>query len=344
MYEYKTKVRVSLLILQEQVDILRDEYEAYDPKGQLRLIKDKSDLRGHEARSRFSRWNNMFHFLQRLRQLEKPADNIPILKRYEDDSVLIQVTGAAKGNSARVYFTPSVTSLAKNVRKAIIPIQDGNIFVYADIKAAEFALRCMQAQEQEALDAYHRGEDIYMHYKHLFPAEFQDNRKVIKTILIANMYGKSAYSTAKDLGSSETYAQRLLDSIASQTPRMTMLKRRIAMYAQRHNGYFSPRGFDQNDLIKVASINPAKGFDPNMAWSAYTQSALGFQMQKFTDLYLKHQNGAEQTTLSVFDSVFFEIKLESLEKFKEFANRCWAPLLFDEFTVGKSMYEAAYGE
>lgn len=342
MFEYKTKVRVSLPILQEQVNILKGEYEVYDPAGCLRLLKDKSDLRGHEARSRFSRWNNMKHFLARLRQEEKPADNIPVLKKFQDDSVLIEVTGSAKGNSARVYFTPSVTSLAKNVRKAIIPIQDGNVFVYADIKAAEFALRCVQAQEQDALDAYQRGEDIYMHFKDIFPPEFQDNRAVIKTTLIANMYGKSAYSTAKDLGTSETFAQRLLDTIAMRTPKMTMLKRRIAMYAQRNNGYFSPYGFEQSNLLKVAAINPVKGFDPNMAWSAYTQSALGFIMQKFTMEYLKHQANVEQTTLSVFDSVFFEINPASLDRFKQYASTYWAPLQFEGFSIGKSMYEAAY--
>lgn len=341
-FEYKTKVRVSVPILEQQVEILKGEYEAFDPNGVLRLIKDKSDARGHNARSLFSRWNNMKHFLLRLKQLDKAGENHPILKKYDDESVLIEVVGSAKGNSARVYFKPSITSLDKSVRKAILPIQDGNVFVYADIKAAEFALRCTQAQEQEALNAYQRGEDIYMFFKDLFPAEFQNNRPVIKTILIANMYGKSAYSTAKDLGCSEAFAQRLLDSIAQRTPRMTMLKRRIAMYAQRNNGYFSPLGFDQSNLVKVASINKDKGFDPNMAWSAYTQSALGFIMQSFTTNYLKHQKECEQTTLSVFDSIFFEIKPESLERFKEFANKYWAPLQFEDFTTGKSMYEAAY--
>ena len=339
MFTYTTKVRINPAVIAEELGPLREAYEALDPTGSLRKTRKSDNMLGADAaRSAFSRWNNFNHFYLRLIGEETPS--VPILKKFEDGSVLIEVVAEAKGNSARVYFHPSITSLTKEVRKAIVPINDGNVFIYTDLKAAEFALRAVQAQDQDALNVYQSGDDIYMHFAPLFP--LGTPRKTIKTILIANMYGKSAYSTAKDLGISETQAQRLLDDIAMKTPKFTLLKRKIAAYAQKHGGYYSPRGFDQANLVKVADINKAKGFDPNMAWSAFTQSALGFAMQDFSTNYLKHQRGANQTFLSVFDSVVAEIRPESAQAFEEFFRKQWSPLIPDGFHVGSSMFNAMY--
>lgn len=338
-FTYKTKVRIKPQVIAEELVKLQDAYSKMDLTGELRKQQGK-DANICAVRSAFSRWNNLNHFYLRLLQKEKSADNIPILKEYEDGSLLIEVTASATGNSARIYFKPSITSLTKEIRKAIIPVNDDNVFIYTDIKAAEFALRAVQAQDQDAVNEYLKGGDIYMHFADLFPQGTP--RKVIKTILIANMYGKTPYSVSKDLGCSEYQARMLLDGIARVTPKLQMLKRRIAAYAQRNNGYFSPKGFDQSNLIKIASINPVKGFDCNMAWSAYTQSALGFIVQEFSEKFLNIQHGAEQTFLSVFDSVVVEIKPESRERFEEFFRKSFAPLLPDGFKVGRSMYEAMY--
>lgn len=339
MFTYKTKVRINPDIIKSELIGLRKDYEELDPTGLLRKPGDKSP-RASAARSAFSRWNNLNHFYMRLLQMEDPKDNIPVIKKFEDGSLLIEVVASAKGNSARIYFKPSITSLTKEVRKAIIPVNDDNVFIYTDLKAAEFALRAVQAQDSDAIAEYHKGGDIYMHFAHLFPDGA--DRKTIKTILIANMYGKSAYSTSKDLGISETQAQRLLDKIARETPKFTMLKRSIIAYDQRNGGYYSPKGFDQTDLIKIAEIDPVKGFDPNLAWSAWTQSALGFIMQDFSTKFLNCQKGVEQTFLSVFDSVVVEIKKDSIERFKDFFKVQWSPLLPGEFKTGSSMYEAMY--
>lgn len=341
MFTYKTKVRIRPEVIKQELVELYSQYQAIDPDGSLRKSKKADNiLNGELARSSFSRWNNLNHFYQRLMQHEKPQDNIPILKTYKDGSVLIEVVASAKGNSARVYFKPSITSLTKEIRKAIIPINDENIFVYTDIKAAEFALRAIQCQDQDAINTYKTGEDIYMHFSNLFPEGTP--RKIVKTILIANMYGKTSYSVAKDLGITETAAENLLQTIANLMPKFAKLKKDIISYDMRMHGYFAPKGFKQDEKVKVAEIDRIKGFNPNLAWSVYTQSALGFIMQDFTNEFLRHQNGCEQTFLSIFDSVIVEIKRESFERFKEFFNKAWAPLQADEFKIGTTMYESMY--
>lgn len=335
MFTYKTKVRIYPEVIRQELPLLEDEYRKSDPTGELRK---QGDLPGqHEARSCFSTWNNLKHFYLRLVHLEAPY--VPWLKEYDDGSKLIEVTAEAKGNTTRIYFKPSITSLTKAVRKAIRPVQDDTVFVHFDLKAAEFALRAIQAQDQDALNVYQSGEDIYMHFASLFPDGTP--RDTIKTILIANCYGTTAYRVGKQLGISDTVAQRLLDSVAFKMPKFTLLKRQIAAYAQRHNGYFAPRGFDQTNLVKVASIGQ-NGFDPNLAYSAYTQSALGFIFQDLSTNYLKCQGDAEQTFISIFDSVVAEIKPENLDRFKDFVARNVSPLRPDGFHIGKTMYQAMY--
>ena len=337
MFTYKTLVRIDPSILKDEVENLRKSYIALDPTFELRKSKEPQYS---EIRSAFSRFNNLNHFYQRLMQMETPKNNIPIKEKRSDGTLVIEVVASAKGNSARIYFKPSVTSLTKEVRKAIKPIDDNNVFVYFDLKAAEFALRCIQAQDNEALKVYYEGGDIYMAKAHLFPQGTE--RPLIKKTLIASMYGRTAYSTAKDLGISETQAQRLLDNIDRNFTKLTMLKRSIVLKDKKQGAYYSPDGFDQTHLIKVADINPAKGFDPNLAWSAWTQSALGFIMQKFSTMYLNHQKDSKKTFLSIFDSVVAEVSKENVVRFQDYCSRAFSPLLPDGFHQGSTMYEALY--
>lgn len=283
----------------------------------------------HEGRSRFSQYNNANKFYERLLSGE-------ITSEVDGPFRIIEVEGSAKGNSARIYFKPSITSLCKKVRKCICPLNSNNMFAFFDLRAAEFAMNAIFAQEFDAVNAYHRGEDIYMFYKDIFPSGTE--RKVIKKILIANMYNKSAYSTAIDLGCSETQAQRLLDKVAESLPRMTMLKRKIISYDLRHNGYFAPNGFDQDDLIKVASFNQNE-FSPDFALSCYTQSALGFFMQSATLNLIPKSTG---TILSVFDSMCVEISPSNLERYKLWVSNTMSPLIPDNLTIGKTFFDAAY--
>lgn len=313
-FEYKTRVRIDTAILEKVIAECKAEFDA------VPVNKDSS-----EWRSLRSRWNNMQKFYERVQSGEiQTKDNI------------FEVVGSAKGGTARLYFKPSVTSLAKPFRKCIVPINPDNVFVFFDIVAAEFALNAFYAQEVGACQAYQRGEDIYMYYKDIFPADTP--RKTIKTILIANMYGQTAYACANMLGITETQAQHLLDTVAQKLVNMTKLKRAIIAYDQAHHGYYAPNGMNQRDLVKVADIDPVKGFNPNFALSAYTQSGLGFFMQQFTAKLKPLISG---TLLSVFDSVLAEMKLESVERYKDYVTKCWSPLRPDEFIVGKTFWQAA---
>lgn len=316
MFSYQTKVKLDLEGLAKTIETLKASYDEIGSRD------------SHEGRSRFTIWNNINTFYNRV--------NTP---QVLDNGSVISVEGKAAGNSARVYYKPSVTSYAKPFRKHIVPLNENNVFVYFDLRAAEFFMNCVFCGETEAVSAYQNGEDIYMHYAYLFPEGTP--RKVVKTILIAQMYGTTAYRVAQQLGITETAAQRMLDQVARALPKMTMQKRKVIAYAMRTNAYWAPNGFDQTNLIKIADVNPDKGFSPEFALSAYVQSALGFFMQGFLKKLTPRTGG---TLLSVFDSVLCEIKPESMQRYIDWVQTQISPFKADGFHFGKTFYEAAYGD
>ena len=193
--------------------------------------------------------------------------------KYFDDVM----TGTSKGNTARVYYNPSYTQYPRVVRKAVVPMNPENKFVYLDIKSAEYILNCIFAGDEKTLEIYRNGGDPYLAYSDEFPEG--TTRDQMKTALIANMYGMSAFTLAKRLGISESAAKQILKSINRSRPAQAMLNMSITMRAINSGAYYCPNGINKDDILKVADIDPEVGYSENRALSVYTQSALGVWMQ-----------------------------------------------------------------
>lgn len=325
-FSYQTPVRVNLDGFEDELQSLKKAYES---------IPGGRDT--HEGRSAFSRWNNLTKFYERLMNplsgfqfIDAPSDEYP-------NSKVICVTAKASGSSTRIYMNPSVTSLTKEVRKFIVPIKPGNRLVFFDLRAAEFIMNAIFAGEDEAYNYYSSGNDVYMFYKNLFPVNTP--RKTIKTILIAQMYGTTPYRVGQQLGISDTVAERLLNRVFSQIPRMTALKQQISDRAQRLGVYTCPNEFNQQDLVQVSAIDPLKGYNHNLALSVYTQSALGLFAQTLTTKIRKRTSGV---MLSVFDSFLAEINPENYERYKLWITEQIKPFVTDKIVMGKSFWDAAY--
>lgn len=311
MVLHETKVKIDVKKLEEVITSLKTRYDEIGNRD------------SHEGRSRFSAWNNINKFYERESS------------KAEGGEIVLDVVGKVEGATARVYYKPSVTSLATPFRNCIVPMVDNHKFIFFDIKSAEFFMNCVFCGEVEAVNAYQRGEDIYMYYANLFPEGTE--RKVIKEILIANMYGVTPYRIAQKLGCTEAYADRLLRMISTKLPKMEMQKAKVIAYARRHNAYFAPSGFDQTKLVKVADVNEKDGFKPLLALSAYVQSALGMFMQ---DLIKNLQPRINGTILSVFDSLVVEIKEENKDRYINWIKTRIAPFRVGDFGVGDNFLQA----
>lgn len=307
---HKTKVRIDLVELRKIVA---------DLKADLELVGTQRET--HEQRSKFHSWNTVNKFLQE-------HDN-------GEDDIIIDAEGGVAGASARVYYFPSITSLCKQFRKCIKPLNKDNVFLFFDLKAAEFFMNCVFCGEQEAVRAYQAGEDIYLHYSHIFPEG--TTRKVKKETLIANMYGVTPYRVAMNCGITEFQARNLLSSVAKNLPAMERAKFNVIARARKVNAYFCPKGFNQNELCTISYVKEGEEFSPLLALSAYVQSALGMWMAEFIHRLEKKTSG---TILTVFDSVLFEVKKEKVGIAKEWINQSIAPFRAGGIFVGDSFYDA----
>lgn len=303
-FSYNTFVRFDLDILS---NVVEDYKQAY-----LNLGSKKETT---QQRSAFSAWNTSAKQLERLKY---PHTGIK-----DGNTVILQLDGQAKGKSARVYYTPSVTSLAANVRKAIVPLTPGNKFLFFDIAAAEFFMSCVFAGEQDAVKAYHEGKDIYMEYAWLFPQE--SPRKVVKECLIANNYGVSPYRVGINCGISENQAGNLLLRVDRNLPALAANRIKILTTARKYGHYMAPNGFNQQDLVK---ISPVIGeFLPLTALSTYIQSALGLWMQAFIRDAVNQTTG---TLLTIFDAALVEVT-----PLTEAAVAKWLETRLSPFRIGK---------
>lgn len=318
---YETKVRVNLEKMREVIETARQECEKVGGKPASRDASKSTPIQ----RSKFHTFNTISKLYDRINNNEK--------------YVIVPVKGTVSGASQRIYHDPSLTSYAKPFRECIEPLTEGNKFVFFDLKAAEFYLNCLFCNETRALQAYERGEDIYMFYSSIFPPNTP--RFYIKKTLIANMYDETPYRVALDLKITENQARRLLESVAKNLPSMSANKAKVKDLGRRMGYYMCPDGVNVNNLIKACDYKPSKiskepEFNELLALSAYVQSALGKFMQ---DLCIKMQPRLAGTLLTVFDSVLVECRPERVEFVKAWLNQNIKPFRTGKFAVGDNFLQ-----
>lgn len=215
-----------------------------------------------------------------------------------------KMTGTAKGNTARVYYSPSYTQAPRKVRKAIVPTNPTNKFIYFDITAAEFVMNSYLIGDSRVIEANRRGEDVYMAYKDIFPEGTP--RDFIKGSLIATMYGATYKTISGFVGCDEKTAKSTLKAIEAAIPLRKTFADCVKELSLKTGSYWAGRGFSFNSPEKISEFSDAEPFNLRRALSIATQSALGLWMQGLLRI-LQTYVGKDTTLIQVFDSVVFEV-------------------------------------
>lgn len=308
-YNYKTKVKIDMLKLKEVVESLEKNY------------MEIGNRETKEGRSRFSMWNNIKSFY------DKNYDGEPFK--------IVDVEGNSTENCARIYNSPSVTSLSKPFRKCIVPLKEGNVFIHFDIVAAEFFMNCVFCGETEAIKEYQEGRDIYTYYLKFLPEG--STRNAAKNTILPFMYDVTPYRVGINLGISDTQAERILEKISTELIGLTMKKMAIIKHARATRTYWAANAF-QGGLIPMHKLADGEEFNHRLALSTYVQSALGIYMQNFIELLKPKVSG---TILTVFDAVLFEVGPDSVDRAIDWVSKVVKPFLC-EVSTGSNYFEAAY--
>jgi DNA polymerase-1 len=134
------------------------------------------------------------------------------------------VTGRLSSSDPNLQNIPIRTELGREIRHAFIA-DPGHVLISADYSQIELRVLAHMAGDESLIDAFQRGEDIHDRtaLKVFGPSSSMDRhqqRSTAKMINYALLYGKSAFTLAKDIGVTPQAAQEIIDAYFAGFPRV----------------------------------------------------------------------------------------------------------------------------
>jgi len=144
----------------------------------------------------------------------------------------VAATGRLSSSDPNLQNIPIRTDLGREIRSAFIA-DPGFVLISADYSQIELRVLAHLADEDALVEAFRRGEDIHDRtaLKVFGPASGLDKhelRRRAKIINYALLYGKTAFTLARDIGVTPAVAQEFIDAYFGGFPRVrTFIDRTI---------------------------------------------------------------------------------------------------------------------
>lgn len=158
------------------------------------------------------------------------ADALPLLinpstgRIHTSYNQTVAATGRLSSSDPNLQNIPARGELGRRCRQAFIP-ERGNLFLSADYSQIELRVLAHLSEDPTLIDTFLNDRDIHQdtalrvfgERSPLFPEEQRRRAKIINFSII---YGTSAFSLAKELGTSSSEAQEFIDLYFQKYPKV----------------------------------------------------------------------------------------------------------------------------
>ncbi len=134
----------------------------------------------------------------------------------------VAATGRLSSSDPNLQNIPIRTEVGRNIRRAFVAAP-GHVLISADYSQIELRVLAHLSGEQVLIDAFARGEDIHDRtaakvFGGISGLSAHELRRRAKIINYALLYGKQAFTLAKDIGVSRQEAQDFIDAYFAGFP------------------------------------------------------------------------------------------------------------------------------
>ena len=136
----------------------------------------------------------------------------------------VAATGRLSSSDPNLQNIPIRTELGRQIRRAFVAAPD-NVLISADYSQIELRVLAHLAEDEALIDAFRAGEDIHDRTAmNVFGAssglDAHELRRRAKIINYALLYGKTAFTLARDIGVTKEAAQAFIDAYFAGFPRV----------------------------------------------------------------------------------------------------------------------------
>lgn len=175
-------------------------------------------------------------------------------------------TGRLSSTEPNLQNIPIRTEEGRKIRQVILPKND--LFISADYSQIELRVLAHISGDENLIDAFLHGEDVHTSTaKRLFATQevTAEHRRAAKAVNFGLIYGKGAFSLAKDLGISRYEAQEYITRYLGQYPKVETYMAKVIEDATRegytktlyHRRRYFPELSGSNHMMREAAKRAA---------------------------------------------------------------------------------------
>jgi DNA polymerase I len=134
----------------------------------------------------------------------------------------VAATGRISASDPNLQNIPIRTAEGRRIREAFVA-EPGHLLLSADYSQIELRILAHLSKDETLIDTFRRGEDVHDRtsrevFGPLSPVPPQEQRRISKMVNYALLYGKTAFTLAKDIGVSRREAQSFIEAYFARYP------------------------------------------------------------------------------------------------------------------------------